>query len=88
MVQVVFFCLESPQHVLNNCSIKLNLNSIYMYLPIKDINWLENLPSSGMVKLPDCIANVLSPNGREKKHNLYNKHPNACQKKNQQHIIQ
>jgi hypothetical protein len=34
-----------------------------------------------MVKLPDCIANVLSPNGREKKHNLYNKHPNACQKK-------
>ena len=40
-------------------------------------NSLEYLQLSGTVKLPLCIASVLSPNGRVKKHSLYNKQPRA-----------
>lgn len=36
-----------------------------------------NLELFGIVKFPDCMASVLSPNGNVKKQSLYNKHPNA-----------
>ena len=40
------------------------------YLHIKECSSFEYLELYGMLKLPLCMANVLSPNGSVKKHSL------------------
>lgn len=49
---------------------------------------LEYFELSGMLNAPLWMANVLSPNGSEKKHNLYRRHPSACTINNNSNNIQ
>ena len=64
------------------CSFKTYLFQLQGYLLINIHSSFEYLLFSGMLKFPLCIAKVLSPNGKVKKHSLYNKQPNAWNRKN------
>ena len=59
------------------CSFKAYPFQLQGYLLINIHSSFEYLLFSGMLKFPLCIAKVLSPNGKVKKHSLYNKQPNA-----------
>ena len=54
-----------------------SVKNIYIYTHIHLQRTNPNLELFGIVKFPDCMASVLSPNGNVKKQSLYNKHPNA-----------
>ena len=51
-----------------------------MYLRMSLCRFSEYLEFEGTLNFPELIANVDSPNGREKKQSLYNKHPRAWKK--------